>query len=93
MVASVAFELITADEDVTSAAVAWPGGILGMTVSGTVVASVILEIQDKADVWVPIATLTHTAAGYLVEAVPQGQIRAVDAGGTSVNVSIIRVNT
>jgi hypothetical protein len=80
-------------DDNTGDAFPWPGGILSISASGTVVAGVAIERQDGNGAWVPIASLAHTAVGIKNDFVPAGPIRAVDTGGTLVYVYAMRVIT
>lgn len=85
--------LLEDGDDNTGATANWPGGILSISASGTVVAGVAINRQDGNGAWVPIASLAHTAAGIKNDFVPAGPIQAVDTGGTAVFVYAMRVIT
>jgi hypothetical protein len=73
-------------------AVTWPGGILGITLTGTTPAGAV-QIQNANGDWVPITALTFTDEDYLVEVVPAGQIRINVTAGSAVYVYATRVDT
>lgn len=67
----------------TGSAVSFPGGLMVVSMEGTVT-SVAMQMQTPNGAWVPIAALAFSAAGVLSAWLPAGNYRAVVTTGTAV---------